>query len=317
MDVPATAGAATRAQFIALAAARLDELAASLPEPLGTPTRALAGRPGKYLRSRLLHAAAAGATTPYLVRLAAVVELLHLASLLHDDVVDQGTSRRGAPSARAVVGDELATLAGLACFALAGREAAELGDGVDAVVARAVSGLAYGEILDVERAFDTGLTLPEYLELVERKTGDLFRLSCALGAGASGADSATLDAVGRFGAELGVAFQVLDDCLDLATVGVGKPVGTDHLLGLFGAPTLFALAADDTGELAALLLDPAFDHDDLPAVRTRVTAVGGLAAARELARIRYEIALAALDGVDQHRRDELTGAATLIWPESA
>lgn len=317
MDTPATAAELARAQFTALTVARLDELAATVPEPLGEPVRALAGRPGKYLRSALLHAAAAGAAAPRLVRLAALVELLHLASLLHDDVVDQGTSRRGAPSARAVVGDEHAMLAGLACFALAGREAAELGDGLDAVIARAAAGLAYGEILDVERAFDTDLALPDYLELVERKTGDLFRLSCALGAAASGADSATLDAAGRFGAELGVAFQVLDDCLDLATIGTGKPVGTDHLLGLFGAPTLFALAADGTGELAALLLDPTFDRDDLPTVRERVAATGGLAAAHQLASDRYQIALAALDGVDPPRRTALTAVAALIWPEPA
>ncbi|WP_051803077.1 polyprenyl synthetase family protein [Actinocatenispora sera] len=317
MDVTATVSARARAEFIALTGARLGELTAAVPEPLGTPVRALAERPGKRLRSVLLHAAAVGATNPHLVRLAALVELLHLASLLHDDVVDRGTSRRGAPSARATVGDELATLAGLACFALAGREAAELGDGLETVVARAAAGLAYGEILDVERAFDIDLSLPDYLELVERKTGDLFRLSCSLGAAAAGADSGTLAASGRFGAELGVAFQILDDCLDLATIESGKPVGTDHLLGLFGAPTLFALAADGTGELATLLLDPAFDRDDLPAVRAHVTASGGLAAAHELAQDRYQIALAALDGVDSPRRTSLTEVAAMIWPESA
>ncbi|HTA02573.1 MAG TPA: polyprenyl synthetase family protein [Streptosporangiaceae bacterium] len=285
---------------------RLRALAGGLSEALEPPVSALAGRPGKCFRAMLLCACAGLAgeardrsswpgRRDRLVRLGALVELLHLASLLHDDVVDRATTRRGGPAAHTVVGQERAVLAGLACFTLAGMEAASIGGGLDQIVGAAVAGLACGEVLDVERAFDTSMSVDDYLELAERKTGDLFRLSCLLGAAESGAGEAVTDALAKFGADLGVAFQVLDDCLDLRADPTDKPAGTDHLLGLFGAPTLYALAADGSGELARILLAPRFGVADVPAVRALVAANGGLAAAAALARERYKRALAALD----------------------
>lgn len=96
------------------------------------------------------------------------------------------------------------------------------------------------------------MSLTGHLELVERKTGDVFRLSCWLGAGEARAGEDAARVAWQFGAD----FQIMDDCLDLGTRGTGKPVGTNHLLGLFGAPTLYALAADSSGSLAALPLSP-------------------------------------------------------------
>jgi len=286
-------------EFAEMVAGRLLALGDSLPEPLRSPVTALARRPAKRLRSTLLGACARlGAPDPdRVVRLGALVELLHLASLLHDDVVDRAATRRGGPAAHTVVGQERAVLAGLACFALAGMEAAAIGGGLDQLVSRTVAGLAYGEMLDVERAFDTALSLPDYLELAERKTGDLFRLSCLLGAAEAGATADLTLALGQFGADFGVAFQVLDDCLDFRADAGGKPAGTDHLMGLFGAPTLCALAADTSGELAELVLSPWFSEQDMPAVRALVALRGGLAAAGRLARERYERALTTLDGL--------------------
>src|SRR5262249_13334414 len=171
-------------EFAEQVAGRLHALGDGLPEPLRSPVTELARRPAKRLRSTLLGACARlGTPDPErVVRLGALVELLHLASLLHDDVIDRAATRRGGPAAHTVVGPERAVLAGLACFALAGMEAASIGEGLDQLVSGTVAGLAYGEMLDVERAFDTALSLPDYLELTERKTGDLFRLSCLLGA---------------------------------------------------------------------------------------------------------------------------------------
>ncbi|GAA2128056.1 polyprenyl synthetase family protein [Actinomadura napierensis] len=244
-------------------------------------------------------------------RLGAVVELLHIASLLHDDIVDRAETRRGGPAAHTVVGSAQASLAGLACFALAGQEAADLGRGAATLASRAAAHLSYGEILDVERAFDTAFPIADYRELVERKTGDLFGLCCALGALEAGADASVVRGVERFGREFGVAFQIADDCLDFAG-GSDKPAGTDHLLGLFGAPTLFALARDTTGELAALLLSPAFSIADMPAVGDLVRAHGGLAEAAALAGIHRVRAVAALEDVpDPAVREELLRMTSL------
>jgi geranylgeranyl pyrophosphate synthase len=304
-------------EFAGRVAGRLHELAGALPEPLRSPITALAAQPGKGLRSTLLAACArfGGAPSKRLVRLAALVELLHLASLLHDDVIDRAHIRRGLPAAQVTVGPGLATLAGLACFALVGLEAASIGGGLDQLIGRTVAGLAYGELLDVERAFDTAFTLPDYLELVERKTGDLFRLCCELGAAEGRADPSTAQALAAFGTRFGVAFQILDDCLDLAADGRAKPAGTDHMLGLFGAPTLYALGADTSGRLAKLLLFPQFSPADMPAVRAQVTACGGLSAARRLARERLDYAIAALDGLAAGPRGDLVELAGTAWQE--
>ncbi|RMI46658.1 polyprenyl synthetase family protein [Actinomadura harenae] len=264
------------------------ELANSLPVAVRPAVVELAGRPGKLLRASLVAACAAfgpgGADPGRTARLGAVVELLHLASLLHDDVIDRADIRRGVPSAHAKFGAERASLAGLACFSLAGMEAAELGAGISRAVAEAAAGLAYGEMLDVERAFDTRLSLDDYLELAQRKTGDLFQLCCVLGAAEARLVPDVARLLARFGTAFGVAFQLLDDCLDLdPDARSGKPDGNDHLLGVFGAPTLCALHRDHTGELAALLMDPALRPEDGPKVRALVIDLGGLAAARSLA----------------------------------
>lgn len=298
-----------------LVAGRLRALGDSLPEPLRSPVSALARRPAKRLRSMLLGACARfGPADPErVVRLGALVELLHLASLMHDDVVDRAATRRGGPAAHTVVGQERAVLAGLACFALAGQEAAALGGGLDQIVGRTVAALACGEMLDIERAFDTTLSLPDYLELAERKTGELFRLSCLLGAAEAGAGPDVTLALAQFGTDFGIAFQILDDCLDFEAGDQGKPAGTDHMMGVFGAPTLCALAADGSGELATLLLSPRFSERDMPAVRALVTANGGLTAAAKLAGERYERALGALDGLTSPGARDMLLVAQTAW----
>ncbi|HEY3684285.1 MAG TPA: polyprenyl synthetase family protein [Streptosporangiaceae bacterium] len=294
----------------------MDRLAAGLPAALGAPVRDLAARPGKRLRPLLL-AACAGFGDPdpaRLVRLGALVELLHLASLLHDDVIDRADERRGGPAAHTVVGAEVATLAGLACLALVGTEAADLGGGLDRLVSRTVAELSYGELLDVERAFDTALPLPDYLELVARKTADLFRLSCLLGAAEARVTPEAAAALAAFGRELGIAFQIRDDCLDLSTTATGKPTGTDHLLGLFGAPTLYALAAAPDDALAELLLSPDLDASAIPRIRTLVAEHGGFTSATSLAESRYAEALTSLNAVPPGpARTTLTRIAASSW----
>lgn len=303
--------ATARSGFTERVLARIRELTVGLPAPV----RALTDRRGKFVRSTLVRVCAmVGEPDPgRLVRLGALVELVHLASLVHDDVVDRADRRRGGPSAHLVMGEEQAMLAGLSCFAIAGKEAADLGGGLDVAVSRTVAALAYGEILDVERAFDTTLALPDYVELIERKTGDLFHLCCALGATEGGADEDVVRTLGRFGVDFGVAFQILDDCLDFDAVSSGKPIGTDHVLGLFGAPTLYALSEDPTGALAEILLDPSFHTGRMPEVHDLVVARGGLTAAARLADECRDRALRRLDGLDIAVRTALLDATSAIW----
>jgi heptaprenyl diphosphate synthase len=233
---------------------RLRQLVGDVPAQLRGPITMLVDAPGKRLRSGLVHACArfGHEAEARVVRTGCVVELLHIASLLHDDVVDGAATRRGAPAVHLLIGAESALLGGLACFALVGVEAAALGEATSRAVSVTTAELAYGQMLDLERAFDTTLAMSDYLELVARKTADLFRLCCMLGAAESGADAGEVASLGRFGVELGIAFQILDDCLEIEATDSGKPMGTDHLRGLFGAPTLLALHADATGTLTEL-----------------------------------------------------------------
>jgi geranylgeranyl pyrophosphate synthase len=290
----------------------LARLVAGLPTFLRDAVGALVARPGKRLRSTLLAACARyGSPDPDRVaRLGAVVELVHLASLIHDDVIDRAAVRRGRPATHVAVGAELATLAGLACLAEAGAEAADLGADVSVAMSRAVAELSLGELLDVERGFDTELAMADYLELVRRKTGALFRLACLLGAAEARLGVSDRHALARFGLEFGTAFQILDDCLDLTGTDSDKPRGTDHLLGLFGAPTLDALRRDSSGELARLLLDPALSDQDIPRVAVLVTERGGLTAAGQLAEVHYGHAMDELAKTPAHpARDELLAIA--------
>lgn len=290
----------------------------ALPPSLRDPVQMLSNRPGKGLRCRLLAGCAAFGSPPdgdRLVRLGALVELVHLASLLHDDVVDRAPTRRGAPAAHTVVGREHALLAGLGCLALVGSEAAEMGGGLDVLVSRTVAGLASGQIRDLERAFDTTLDIFAYLELVKRKTGALFSLSCLLGAAEAGVSSATGRALGLFGVEFGIAYQILDDCLDLRTSEIGKPTGIDHMLGLFGAPTLYALRRDTSGELARLVLSPEFGWRDLARVREMVADLDGIATATDLAREHYGAAVQAVDGLPSGPLNLLLSVASVDWTD--
>lgn len=270
--------------------------------PLEAVSRGLIDRPGKRMRSLLVaHCASLGIPdAEHVVRAAAVVELLQIASLLHDDVVDQAPTRRFAPAAHVAHGTERALLAGVACFGLAGLEAAELGPTSNVLASHAVAELSRGEMLDVERAFDVELSIDDYLALVTGKTAALFRLSCELGAEQGRCDPPTRRAVAAFGTELGIGFQVLDDCLDLEGAGSGKPIGRDLALGIYGAPLLCALGAaadDDDRELVGLLRTPAFDDNELDRVRELVHRFDGIATARRMAKERVARALAAVAAV--------------------
>ena len=324
-DATPSPGDAAGATTVPAAVARVPEQAAhrlgtwlrTLPEALREPAAELADRPAKSLRPLLVAACAAFGrpSAADVIDRAALVELLHLASLLHDDVIDGAPLRRGAPSAYAAYGAEPAMLAGLGCFALVGMRATRLGGEEHLMVARVAARLALGELTDIERAFDTQVRVEDYVELVEGKTGSLLGLACALGALAGRVDAPVAAALRSFGVQLGIAFQILDDCLDLRHVLLeGKPLGTDHLLGLFGCPTLFALAADTGGELRRLLLAPDLRPGDLPRVRELVERHGGVDAALSLARRHYDSALELLAPLDPAPVAVLTAVSALRWP---
>jgi heptaprenyl diphosphate synthase len=199
---------------------------------------------GKRVRPALVHLGArageAGRTTTDLS--AAAIELIHLASLYHDDVIDETEVRRGVPTPQAKWGTAIAVLAGDYLFAAGCSLGAEAGGEVPGILARAVTEVCEGQIAEIESLHDPARETAEYLRTIRLKTATLFRAASELGASTSGADPERRAALVMYGENFGIAFQLVDDLLDV--VGsphiTGKVPGTDLREGVFTLPVLIA-----------------------------------------------------------------------------
>ena len=204
---------------------------------------------GKRLRPLLclLSARLFGYTGKRHIPLAVVVEFLHTASLLHDDVVDSSTERRGAPSANGVWGNQASVLVGDFLFSRALQGMVDDADWrIIRLLTRVTNALAEGEVLQLAQTFHLEMTEAECLEVIERKTAVLFSAAAEIGAIVSGQDDAVIRRMHEYGMCLGVAFQLMDDALDyLAEAGsIGKPVGHDLEEGKITLPLIHAMQQD-------------------------------------------------------------------------
>jgi heptaprenyl diphosphate synthase len=211
----------------------------------------LLGAGGKRFRPMLVLLAGhlGDAEDPRLVPCAAAIELTHLATLYHDDVIDEATARRGVPSANAHYDNTIAILTGDYLFARSSGLAAALGTYVSRVLADTIAGLCEGQIMESEHAGTATQTVERYLAVVERKTAVLLATSCHLGAWLAGASEEHVRAATEFGRSLGMAFQLSDDVLDIAGVEEesGKVPGTDLREGVWTLPVLETLAGRSPG----------------------------------------------------------------------
>jgi geranylgeranyl pyrophosphate synthase len=229
---------------------------------------------GKRLRP-LLVGLAAGAPPPEsdgLLHAAVAVELVHAATLVHDDVLDGSSLRRGQPTVFAAGGRRLATATGDLLFSRAFAELAEAGS-LEAVraLSRASSELAEGELMQRADAFDAGISIERYLERSRLKTAVLFRAACELGALEV---EGPVEPLGRFGERIGMAFQILDDVLDITgpPERTGKPRGADVLDGTVTLPMILARRSDPG--LAAIDLRGVRTPGDAAAVCDRIADTG-------------------------------------------
>ena len=235
---------------------------------------------GKRLRPMLVFLCAGGGDDR-LVAAAASVELLHMATLVHDDVLDRAALRRGRPTVFADGGRTAATATGDLLFSRAFAELASTGD-PEAVRALSVasSALAHGELMQRADAWRIDVTPERYLERCRLKTASLFEASCRLG-GLFGDRPASPHAVGRFGEQIGLAFQMLDDVLDVSgpQERTGKPRGTDLLDGTVTLPLILARRTDPG--LDGLV--PDLTPGEAKSICDRIVATGALEQAREQA----------------------------------
>src|SRR5215471_16062566 len=212
---------------------------------------------GKHLRPALvaLTANALGQVTEAHVTIAVIIEMVHLATLVHDDVMDEAEIRRGQLTLAANWGNDIAVLFGDRLFARALTLAASFPTpDVCRSVAMATNTVCSGEILQNRHRGDFRFTREEYFRVLEMKTAELFALSCELSAFLSGASEEQRGALRRFGLAFGTAYQVYDDCVDLfgSEVSAGKSLGTDLAKGKLTLPVLLAWERADAKDRATL-----------------------------------------------------------------
>ena len=212
---------------------------------------------GKRLRPALvlLAARASGYAGDKHHLLAAIIEFIHTATLLHDDVVDESTMRRGQETANTVWGNDASVLTGDFLYSRAFQMMVELESfDVMRVLADATNRIAEGEVMQLMHAHNPDLAEADYLEVVDRKTASLFSAGCRLAAQLGGCSAEQQQAMADYGRHLGVAFQVIDDALDYGRGdgGYGKNVGDDLAEGKATLPVIRALACLDADHAAPI-----------------------------------------------------------------
>jgi heptaprenyl diphosphate synthase len=245
---------------------------------------------------------------PQVIDAAAVVELTHLATLYHDDVMDEAPLRRGAPSANSRYGNTVAILTGDFLFARASDILADLGPEAVRIQARTFERLVAGQIRETVGPRPGQDPLTHYLDVVAEKTGSLIATSGLFGAMFAGADAATGETLRLFGEAIGIAFQLSDDIIDIASVSneSGKTPGTDLREGVLTLPVLHVLAAGDAGSARlAALLDAGSAADPGEADARVAEALGLLRAHPALERAHDDLAVRAAAS-----RDLLVGLPT-------
>lgn len=264
--------AAPAQPFLEKVASQLaSQISAFEPEIAGYAQYALASQ-GKQLRPALvaLSGTACGRANENLVTVAVIIEMVHLATLVHDDVMDSAQMRRRRPTLAANWGNEISVLLGDCLFAQAVKLAAGFPTTeICRAVASATKTVCSGEILQAQQRGNFQLTQDEYFRILAMKTAELFALSCDLGAGQTKAPTAIRTALSHYGMALGTAYQVYDDCLDLfgRESEAGKSLGTDLANGKFTLPILAAWKRADTAQRERLrdLIMP-WDRNALPEV---------------------------------------------------
>ena len=269
----------------------------------------IAGAGGKRLRPILLLMAArlAGYHGPRAVRMGCVVELLHTATLIHDDVVDQAPLRRGRPSANARWGDDASILVGDHLYSKSFALMVADGDPeILATLARATVSMTEAEVLQLECKREGTASEADYLRIITQKTASFISACCRIGALLGRADAEQIEGLTRYGLDIGIAFQISDDSLDFVAdqARLGKAVGADLKEGKRTLPliaTIERAGPRDRDRIQALLRRSALEPDEIEEIRQLVVKHAGVEYALDRA---HEYARSAKDALGSFPESE-------------
>jgi len=215
-----------------------------------------------------------------IVPLAVALELIHMATLVHDDVVDASLTRRGRPTVKAQWGNRISTHIG---DYLLGKSLILISQYEDPLIPRVLAEtsvkMSEGEILQISTTYDTNQSIKDYFYRINRKTALLISASCQLGAVACGASRQLHQTLRRFGHYIGMAFQITDDILDMTAeqTKLGKPVGGDLRQGIITIPSIYALSKSSTrSRLAEIIIKPEKNEQEILEAIDLITRCGGI-----------------------------------------
>ncbi len=240
--------------------------------------------------------------------LAAVIELIHTATLLHDDVVDESDLRRGRETANAMFGNQASVLVGDYLYSRAFQMMVEVGEmRIMDVLSDTTNQIAAGEVLQLMNVNDPNVSEESYYQVIERKTAILFAAATQLAAILSGADETTEKALKEYGMQLGIAFQLIDDALDYAadTAALGKNVGDDLAEGKPTLPLIHAL--ENTNDAGKKLITHAIEHgglDKMDEIMTIIKQTGAIEYTYQAAEKAVDKAISAIDSIAESQYKE-------------
>jgi len=273
---------------------------------------------GKRIRPVLSTAAATGgqrpATNDELLG-GVALELMHLASLYHDDVMDEADIRRNVSSVNARFGNMVAIVAGDYLMARSAAIAADLGVEIASLLAHTLAWLTRGQVSEVRTAFQTSRSEADYYEAIEGKTASLMASSARVGAVVAKRPANEVDALTTYGRCFGMIFQLRDDILDMTAVDgqLGKPAGQDLAEGIYTLPAIRAMADPVVGDQVRALLGRPLNDEEREAARQAVVATDGLAYTMSAAQAFYAEANEALAQLsDSDLRDSLARLMTAL-----
>ncbi len=238
--------------------------------------------------------------------LAAALEILHMATLIHDDIIDDADLRRGSKTAQSKYGKDVAVFAGDYLFTLtfdilAGKATNEQLKQVSKVIQQ----ICEGEIQQHQDRYNISVSYKDYFKRIKRKTALLFEGSCALGAGSAGLSKSVVRNLSHYGRYIGMAFQLVDDLFDFSkkSSGIGKPEGNDFTQGIYTLPILYSLYESDSANCLKKLLDNPVDNNQ--EIKEIITNNGSLDYTMSVATDYINKAKTKLKGLADHSYQEI------------